>query len=114
MTRGNRKKKKNRRPKSPTIVSSSTKTAERAPLPPRVAKLQPDRAVLTSKEIFVVAPVKSCFGILTSQLEQPPNWDPMIVNTQPVSKSRERIGTTSQVTFNLGGKKLESLAMISR
>jgi len=114
MARGSRKKKKNRQPKLPTIVSPSARTTENTPLPLSVAKLQPDKTVLISKEILVMAPVESCFGILAKQLEQSPQWDPIIVNVQPVSESRGRIGATSQVTLNLGGKKLESLAMISR
>jgi len=113
MARGSRKKKKNRQPKLPTIVSPSARTTENAPLPLGVAKLQPDKTVLISKEILVMAPVESCFGILAKQLEQSPQWDPIIVNVRPVSESRGRIGATSQVTLNLGGRKVESQAMIS-
>ena len=100
--------------KLPTIVSPSPKRAESTPLPSGVAKLQPDRTVLTTKEIFIAAPVEPCFGLLAGQLEQSPNWDPMIVTTQPVSTTRGRIGTTSQVSLYLGGRILESLAVISR
>jgi len=114
MTRGSRKRKVNKQPKSPIIVSPSTKIPESTPLPPGVAKLRPDRTVITSKEIFIPAPPESCFKILASQLEQPSQWDPIIVNPRPVSSVRGRIGATSQVTLNLGGKKLESLVMISR
>jgi len=116
MTRGSRKGKKkvNKQPKSPTIVSPSTKMPESAPLPSGVAKLRPDRTVVTSKEIFIVASVESCFKLLASQLEQPPQWDPLIVDARPVSNVRGRIGATSQVTLNLGGMKLESLATVSR
>ena len=113
MTKHTRRKKVNKQ-KSPTIVSPSTKTPESAPLPSGVAKLRPDRTMVTSKEIFIAAPVESCFKILASQLEEPPHWDPIIVNTQPVSNVRGRIGATSQVTLNLGGRKLESLATICR
>jgi len=83
-------------------------------LPAQAAKFEPDRTVLTSKEIFIAAPVESCFDTLAKQLEQSPNWDPIIVNAQPVSKARAKIGATSQVTLNLGGRELESLAMVSR
>jgi len=79
-----------------------------------MGKLAPDRAVVTSKEIFIAAPVELCFDTLTSQLEQPRQWDLVIVNTRPVSTVRGRIGATSQVTLNLGGKERQSLAMISR
>jgi uncharacterized membrane protein len=113
MSKGRRKSKINKPPRDPRILSPS-KTRETAPLPPNVAKLRPERTVATSKEIFIAAPVELCFKILASQLEQPPGWDPLIVDTQPVSNTRGRIGATSQVTLNLGGRKVESLAMISR
>jgi len=113
MTKRKRKNKINKRPKSPTIVSP-TKTTETAPLPPHVGKLEPDRTALTSKEIFIAASVQSCFDTLAKQLEQLPEWDPTIVRVQPVSKVRGRIGATSQVILNLGGRVLESLAMICR
>jgi len=72
MSRDRRKRKReaNKQRKLPTIISPSTKTAERAPLPRGVAKLQPNKTVITSKEIFIAAPVESCFDILASQLEQ--------------------------------------------
>jgi len=116
MTKGRRKRRKEakKHQKLPTIVSPSPKRAESTPLPSGVAKLQPDRTVLTTKEIFIAAPVEPCFGLLAGQLEQSPNWDPMIVTTQPVSTTRGRIGTTSQVSLYLGGRILESLAVISR
>jgi len=112
MTR--RRKKVNKRPRSPTIASPIKRETDTAPLPPNVTKLRPERTVVTSKEIFIVAPVENCFKILASQLEQLPGWDPLIVDTQPVSNARGRIGATSQVTLNLGGRKVESLATISR
>jgi len=93
---------------------SSTKTTEAVPLPPDVAKFRPKRTVFTSKEIFIAAPVESCFDILAKQLEQAPQWDPIVVNARPVSNVRGQIGATSYVTLNLGGRKLESLATISR
>ena len=113
MSKG-RRKKRDKQPKLPTMVSPSTRPVESAPLPSGVAKLQLDRAVLISKEIPIAAPVEFCFDILTKQLEQTPQWDPIVINARPVSKVRGRIGATSQVTLNLGGKELESLAMISR
>jgi len=112
MSKGRQKSKINKLPRAPRILSP--KTRETALLPPNMAKLRPERTVVTSKEIFIVAPVENCFKILASQLEQPPGWDPLIVDTQPISNARGRIGATSQVTLNLGGMKVESLAMISR
>jgi len=112
MSKGRQKSKINKLPRAPRILSP--KTRETALLPPNMAKLRPERTVVTSKEIFIVAPVENCFKILASQLEQLPGWDPLIVDTQPVSNARGRIGATSQVTLNLGGRKVESLATISR
>ena len=112
MSKGRQKSKINKLPRAPRILSP--KTRETALLPPNMAKLRPERTVVTSKEMFIVAPVENCFKILASQLEQPPGWDPLIVDTQPISNARGRIGATSQVTLNLGGMKVESLAMISR
>lgn len=100
--------------KSPTIVSPTKKRAQTAPLPPDVGKLELRRTVITSKEIFIPAPPESCFKILASQLEQPSQWDPLIVDVQPVSSVRGRIGVTSQVTLNLGGRKFDSLATVCR
>ena len=116
MTRRSPKSKKrlNKRPKSPTVVSPLGKPAESTPLPPSIAKLHPDRSVVTLKEIFIEAPAEFCFDILSKQLEKPPQWDPMIFHAWPVSNVRDKIGATSQITLDLGGKKVESQAMISR
>ena len=116
MTRHSRKSKRkiNKRPKSTSVVSPSNKAVERTPLPSGVAKLDPDKSVITSKSIFIEAPAETCFETLVRQLEQPPQWDPMIVHVWPASDVRGRIGATSQLILNLGGKKIESQAMISR
>jgi hypothetical protein len=109
-----RRKKANKRQKLPRIVSPSSKITESTALHYGTYKLQPDRTVLTTKEIFITTPVESCFSLLAGQLEQPPSWDPMIVTTHPVSTTRGCIGATSQVSFYLGGRILHSLAVISR
>lgn len=114
MTRRSRKKKTSRQPKHPAIVSSSPKTAQTAPLPAGVAKFQPGRTVLTSKETFVAAPVELCFNVLASQLERPPEWDPTVIDVKPVSEVRRQIGARTEVTLSLGGRKLRALAMVSR
>lgn len=113
MTRVSRKKRRNKRP-SPRTVSPSTKAAKRTSLPPSLGKLQRDRRVAAKKEIFIDASAESCFGLVASQLERRPRWDPMIIYVKPISKDRRRVGATSQVTLNIGGKKLESLATILR
>lgn len=115
MSKGRRKTKINKLSKSPGTVSATKTKGESAPLlPPNAAKLEVDRTLLTSKDIFIAAAPDSCFGMLSSQLEQPRQWDLIVVNAQPMSKVRGRIGATSQVTLNLGGRERESLAMISR
>jgi len=116
MTKHNRKSKRkiNKRPKSTSVVSPSNKAVERTPLPSGVVKLDPDKSVITSKSIFIEASAETCFEILVRQLEQPPQWDPMIVHAWPASDIRGRIGATSQLILNLGGKKVEAQAMISR
>jgi len=113
MTSGSRKKKRNKRPSSRT-ASPSTKAAKRTPSPPGSGKLQRDRAVVATKEIFIDASAEPCFSIVASQLERRPQWDPMIIYVKPVSKDRRCVGATSQVTLNISGKKLESLATILR
>ena len=113
MTRVSRKKRKNKRP-SPRTVSPSTKAAKRASLPPGLGKLQRDRRVAATKEIFIDASAESCFSLVASQLERRPQWDPVIIDVKPISKDRGCVGATSQVTLNIGGKKLESLATILR
>jgi len=114
MTKRSRKKKTIRRPKHPTISSPLPKTAQTAPLPAGVAKFQPDRTVLTSKEIFVAAPVELCFNVLASQLERPPEWDPTLIDVKPTSEVRGQIGARTEVTLSLGGRKLQALAVVSR
>ena len=116
MARRKRKSKReaNKRPRSPTIVSPLRKIADITPLPPGVAELDPDKTVITLKAIFTEAPAGMCFDILKRQLEEPHQWDSVIVNVWPVSNIRGAIGATSQVTLNLGGRKLASLAVICR
>jgi len=70
--------------------------------------------VAATKEIFIDASAESCFSLVASQLERRPQWDPMIIDVKPISKDRGCVGATSQVTLNIGGKKLESLATILR
>jgi len=75
---------------------------------------QPGRTDSVSKDIIIAAPVRLCFEYIASQLEQPPGWDPIIVDCRPMCKARARIGAESQVTVNLGGKRLKSVASVLR
>jgi uncharacterized membrane protein len=116
MSRRRQKSKKriNKHLKSRVVVSQSTKVAESAPLPPGVAKLDPGNTLTTTREIFIKTPTECCFDTISKQLEQPPQWDPIIVNAWPEPGVRGQIGARSRVTLDLGGKKVESQAMISR
>jgi len=109
-----RKRRASQRQKSPTIVSPSRNRVESTSLDSGIAKLHPDRAVMTSREILIEAPAKFCFDTLSQQLEQPPRWDPMIFNAWPTSDVRYQPGAESQIILNLGGKKLSSRASVCR
>jgi len=114
MSKRSRKKKAGRRPKCPTTVSPSPEIAQTTSLPAEVTKFQPDGTVLTSKEIFVAAPVELCFNILANKLERLPEWDPTVIYVKPVSEVRKQIGARSEVILSLGGRKLQALAVVSR
>ena len=107
-----RKRKPNKQRKSPTIVPPSPKMAESPPVT-EAAKLRPDKTVSSSKEILITAPIEHCFGIIASQLEQPCQWNSLLINAQPLSDLRRQTGATSQVILNLGGRKVDSQATIS-
>jgi len=117
MSRSNRKGKKVQTGvKSSDVVGQDTSSGvdKKITLPPGTGKLQPDRTVLATKEIHITAPIKSCFKIIARQLEQAPRWDPVIIDAEPVSNARGKIGATSHVILNLGGKNLASPAVICR
>jgi len=115
MTRRSPKRERNKQLETHDIRESVIGSVrEKIPLPPGTVKLQKGKTVSTSKDIFIEAPVRTCFDILTNQLEQSHDWDPTIINTQPISKGRKQIGTTSDVTLKLGGVKLQSQATITR
>jgi hypothetical protein len=108
------RKKVDKKSRSPTIISPLKDIPESTHLAPEMAKLRPERSVLTSNEIFVEAPVELCFGMLASQLKQPSDWDQIVASAHPVSGVTGQVGAMSQVTLNIGGKKLESTAKIFR
>jgi len=110
--RRKRKRKPNKQRKLPTVVPPSLERAESPPAI-EVAKLRPDKTVLTSKEILITAPIEHCFGVIAGQLEKLCQWDPLIFDAQPVSDIRRQAGATSQVILDLGGRKVDSQAMIS-
>jgi hypothetical protein len=114
VSKGNRrgKKKPNKQRKLPTVVPPSINRTESPPAV-EVAKLRPDKTVYSSKEILVAAPIEHCFSTIASQLEQPCQWDSILFNAQPVSDIRRQAGATSLVILNLGGRKVDSQAIIS-
>jgi hypothetical protein len=114
MSRGRRKRKSSKRPRSAVLRTPKMRETQGSGLPVKVTKLDPGRTILISKDIRIAALPERCFNTITRQLEQTPQWDPIISDAQPVSKSRGLIGATSEVTLNLGGRQLKSVAMISR
>lgn len=90
----------------------STKKVESTPAT-EAAKFRPDKTVSSSKEILIAAPIEHCFGIIANQLEQPCQWDSILFHAQPASGIRRQAGATSQVIINLGGRKVDSQAILS-
>jgi uncharacterized membrane protein len=87
----------------------------REPVGPLLSGSKPpvDRVAVISGERSIGAPAERCFKIIAGQLEETPQWDPMILRVKPVSVSRRQIGATSRLIFDLGGRRLEPLALIS-
>lgn len=74
---------------------------------------QPDKGVIISYKVFVAAQPEHCFELLVSQLDELHTWDPMLSEVYPISRIRQQKDATSRLIFNLGGKKLDTLAIIS-
>lgn len=108
--KGNKVWKKSRIPR---VLSSSDngRLADRTPV---TEIKQPDKGVIISEKVFVAAEPEYCFELLMDQLEESQIWDPMLVEVYPVSKTRQRKDTISRLTFNLGGKKLDTLAILGK
>lgn len=95
------------------VLSSSDngRLADRTP----VSEIkQPDKGVVISEKVFVAAEPEHCFDLLMGQLEESQIWDPMLVEVYPVSKTRQRKDAISRLTINLGGKKLDTLAILGK
>ena len=116
MIKGKQKKNKrtDKQPRSPSLVSPSRKPTEGILPPTGIAKLDPDKTVIATKEIFIEAPAKHCFDTLSKQLEQTPQWDPIIVDASPVSDNRRQTGAASKLILDLGGRRLASQAVVLR
>lgn len=76
-------------------------------------ELRPRKTVYSNEEILITAPIEHCFGIISNQLEKPCQWDSILFEALPISDIRRQIGATSRVTVNLGGRKVDSQAIIS-
>lgn len=87
----------------------------REPVGPLLSGSKPpvDRVAVISGERFIRAPVERCFKMIAGQLEETPQWDPMVLRAKPISYGRGQTGTTSRIIFDLGGKRLEPIALIS-
>jgi uncharacterized membrane protein len=103
----------NKQKKLPTIVPPTVVRQENS-LDTKIAELKPEKTVRSTEEILIAASIEQCFGTVVSQLEQPCYWDSILTDVKPVSTIRKQQGATSQVTLNLGGKEVNSLAIISR
>jgi hypothetical protein len=102
----------NKQKKLPTIVPPTVVRQENS-LDTEVAEFKPDKTIQSTGEILIVASIEQCFGTVISQLEQPCNWDSILSEVESVSTIRKQQGAISQVTLNLGGKEVNSLAIIS-
>ena len=93
--------------------SQSSKVRLNLRLPPDAAKFQADKALLISQDTLVKTGAGTCFALLAKALEEPAQWDPMIVKAKPISDKRRCPGAVSQLTLNLAGRKLESPAVVT-
>lgn len=66
------------------------------------------------RSISIRAPLERCFELITRQLEKTPDWDPMIMQVDPISIKHVRVGSMSRVAFNLSDANAfeEAIAMI--
>lgn len=115
MSKGSRAKKKSKQQQQQRHISTpSANTIEASHTLPTAAKVLSDKeTVEVSNHLIVQAPVEHCFNILAGQLEEPPKWDPMVVDVKPLSPRRRQTEATSLITFRLGRKEVKTLAMIS-
>lgn len=102
--------KKRKQTKKSTLSRTTTRGFR---LPPDATKFQADRAILVSQEIFIKTGAPSCFELLMKRLEQSTGWDPVILDAKPMSDARRWAGTATRLTLKLGGKKLESPAIVT-
>ncbi len=104
-----------RRKKTKTAkkIARSSKVETASPLPPQATAFSADRAVLASEEVLVKAGATSCFDLALRRLEEPSAQDPVILRATPASDVTRRTGAVSHVVINVGGKTLESRAIIT-
>lgn len=103
--------KKRRKQTKKSVLSRRTTRGFR--LPPDATKFRADKAILVSQEAFVRTGTSSCFELLLKRLEQSTGWDPMILDAKPMSDTRRWAGTATRLTLKLGGRKLESPAIVT-
>jgi ribosome-associated toxin RatA of RatAB toxin-antitoxin module len=106
------RKKKRKGPRHHSVALPSDDATETNRWPFSVVKPQAGKGVVIPCEVFVAAGAQQCFDTITRQLEDWTLWDPMVLDVKPVSHARGQTGSTSRLTFNLGGQRFVTLAMV--
>lgn len=75
-------------------------------------KLGMKRSTTITRATIIRATAERCFEFISRQLEETPQWDPMIMWVDPVMKKHIRVGSMSRVNFSLDGVREEAVAMI--
>ena len=75
-------------------------------------KLDMKRAVTIKRSISIRASAEHCFEFISKQLEEKPDWDPILTWVNPITLKYTRVGSMSRVNFSLDGLREEAVAMI--
>ncbi len=70
------------------------------------------RSVNITRSTIIRAPVEECFHRVMKQLEETPQWDPMIREVQPLVIRHVRVGSMSRVIFSLNGSSEEAVVLV--
>lgn len=108
-----RRRKKGNKPARRRKLGASTTTEPGVRLPAHATAFRADRAVLVSRRDVVRAGAQVCFDLAVGRLEESPVQDPVVVAASPPSGFVRQTGATSYVTVNVGGKTLQSTAIIT-
>lgn len=106
-------KKESRRAHKRRIVSLGPETLSgRGDQLAESGKLGMKRSTTITRTTIILAPAERCFEFISKQLEETPQWDPMILWVNPLMKKHIRVGSMSRVNFSLDGVREEAVAMI--